>query len=240
MTPHNERTLEGLAALFSELQPRVARPEAANTVFEVLVNRGADLVAGCEAAAITRGRNGKFETIAASSELPLKVDSIQYDLGYGPCIDAIRNDTVYHSPDLANEQRWPRFGERVTREAGVQSMVSYRMFLEGDDQIAGLNFYSTKPDAFSEHDRTVGLLLSTHGALAVAAVSRGETAAHMTAALKSNREIGVAMGVLMATHKLTRDQAFDLLRIASQHTHRKLADIAVDVADTGTLDLPKF
>ena len=57
-------------------------------------------------------------------------------------------------------------------------------------------------------------------------------------ALKSSREIGIAMGVVMASNKVTRDQAFDLLRIVSQRTHRKLADIAVDVADTGTLDLP--
>ena len=42
----------------------------------------------------------------------------------------------------------------------------------------------------------------------------------------------------MMKHKLTRQQAFDLLRVASQHSNRKLRDIAVEVADTGTLDLP--
>jgi AmiR/NasT family two-component response regulator len=54
----------------------------------------------------------------------------------------------------------------------------------------------------------------------------------------TNREIGIAMGVLMNAHKITRQQAFDLLRIVSQHTHRKLYEIARDVADTGALDLP--
>jgi hypothetical protein len=29
-----------------------------------------------------------------------------------------------------------------------------------------------------------------------------------------------------------------MLRVASQHTHRKLADIALDVIDTGDLDYP--
>ena len=53
--------------------------------------------------------------------------------------------------------------------------------------------------------------------------------------MKNSRDIGCAMGVLMATHKVTREQAFDLLRMASQHAHRKLADIAAEVADTGTL-----
>jgi hypothetical protein len=38
------------------------------------------------------------------------------------------------------------------------------------------------------------------------------------------------------TRKLTtRQQAFDLLRIASQHSHIKLHDLAEYVIDTGTL-----
>ena len=41
----------------------------------------------------------------------------------------------------------------------------------------------------------------------------------------------------MATHRLTQDQAFLLLRVASQHTHRKVHDLARDVIDTGTLDI---
>ncbi|MCW2658134.1 MAG: hypothetical protein JWR06_2327, partial [Jatrophihabitans sp.] len=55
--------------------------------------------------------------------------------------------------------------------------------------------------------------------------------------LASNRDIGVAIGVLMGLHRVTREQAFDLLRVASQGKHRKLADVARDVADTGSLDL---
>ena len=42
----------------------------------------------------------------------------------------------------------------------------------------------------------------------------------------------------MNQHKITRGQAFDLLRIASQHGHRKLVQIATEVADTGILNLP--
>ena len=43
----------------------------------------------------------------------------------------------------------------------------------------------------------------------------------------------------MTRHHLTRDQACDLLRITSQHTHRKLADTATEVGDTDTLALPQ-
>jgi ANTAR domain len=57
-------------------------------------------------------------------------------------------------------------------------------------------------------------------------------------ALASNREIGAAMGILMARHQLTSDQAFDLLRRASQSAHRKVVAIAAEIIETGTLELP--
>jgi AmiR/NasT family two-component response regulator len=53
--------------------------------------------------------------------------------------------------------------------------------------------------------------------------------------LETNREIGVAMGILKATGQLTQDQAFDQLRTASQTLNRKLHDIAADVTATGQL-----
>ena len=45
-------------------------------------------------------------------------------------------------------------------------------------------------------------------------------------ALASSRDIGLAMGVLMTRYQITREDAFDLLRIASQRTHRKLREVA--------------
>ncbi len=56
-------------------------------------------------------------------------------------------------------------------------------------------------------------------------------------ALESNREIGVAMGILMEKERFTRAQAFDVLRVASQDSNRKLSDIAMDVASTGALQI---
>lgn len=236
----SEETLERLAEAFASLEPHVLKAAPAEDVLNTITSNGVRAVRGAEHAAITRGRPGAFKTVAPTSDVPLRVDALQYALGYGPCIDAIVDNTTYVCSDLAEEERWPGFGSRVVEEIGVRSMLSFRMFLEDDDLIAGLNLYATRTDAFDENAVTTGLLLATHGAMALSALRRGDTAAHLARALESNREIGVAMGVLMSQHKITRDQAFDLLRITSQHTHRKLADIAADVADTGTLELPKL
>ena len=76
---------------------------------------------------------------------------------------------------------------------------------------------------------------------AVALVQREQLltkAENLHRALASNREIGAAMGILMARHQLTSDQAFDLLRRTSQRAHRKVVAIAAEVIETGQLELP--
>jgi DNA-binding response OmpR family regulator len=60
---------------------------------------------------------------------------------------------------------------------------------------------------------------------------------HLRAGLDSNRTIGTAVGILMSTHQLTAATTFRLLVEASQHTNRKLRDIAEEVTVTGRLPL---
>jgi hypothetical protein len=85
-------------------------------------------------------------------------------------------------------------------------------------------------------DRTVAAIeRERHDALLAQAQER---ITNLELALTTNREIGIAMGVLMASFKTTSEDAFVMLRQASQRTHRKLRDIAVDVGETGMLNLP--
>ncbi|UQX89292.1 ANTAR domain-containing protein [Jatrophihabitans telluris] len=64
---------------------------------------------------------------------------------------------------------------------------------------------------------------------------RAETTENLRQAVLTSREIGAALGILMVTHKATQDEAFALLRSYSQHTHRKLRDVAADVVLSGSL-----
>jgi hypothetical protein len=85
-------------------------------------------------------------------------------------------------------------------------------------------------------DRTVAAVeRERHRAVLAQAQKR---ISNLELALTSNREIGIAMGVLMTTYKATSEEAFKMLRQASQRTHRKLRDIALDVGETGMLTLP--
>jgi AmiR/NasT family two-component response regulator len=62
-----------------------------------------------------------------------------------------------------------------------------------------------------------------------------EISKNLSVALETRDVIGQAKGILMATSAINADQAFAMLRDASQHLNRKLRDIAVEVTLTGRL-----
>jgi hypothetical protein len=227
-----------IAAMYDELGRELLWQTNPDNVFTLLTRTAVVRVPGAEHAGITRVTDTRTETVAPTGEVVKLVDQIQYDLGSGPCVDAVLKEQVFEATDLATDPRWPEFGRSAAREHGIRSILSFRLYLEDTTGLrAGLNLYSSRTAAFDDNARMIGLLLATHGALAVHAAVKTEKADNLEIALHSSREIGIAMGVLMNRHKLTREQAFDLLRVASQNTHRKLAAVARDVADAGEVAL---
>ena len=227
--------LANLASAFGELGELLRRP--GRSPLDALVAVCLDRVPGTEAASVTTLVDGTFHTAATTDEWATQADLLQYALGSGPCVDAIVADTIYRPDDLQHDPRWPEFGRRVSAELGVQSMLSFRMHLEATATIAGLNLYARRPAAFGEEATVIGLLLATHGAVAVTAAQHGDRVANLEQALVTNRDIGTAVGIIMALHKVTRQQAFDLLAVASQRANLKLQVVAERVVATGALEL---
>ncbi len=71
-------------------------------------------------------------------------------------------------------------------------------------------------------------------ARAADAARRAETHnAHLRKALGTNREIGIALGIIMTTLHTTLEPAFELMRMTSQSSNRKIRDIADDIVHDG-------
>jgi hypothetical protein len=216
------------------------RNAASDTLVEAVLEYAVQTLPGVRWASITTLRQGRFRTLATTGDTARAADALQYELGGGPCVDTVLEDSVHCSADLAHDARWPVYGARVAEELGVRSALAYRLTLVPDPElIAGLNLYSDVTDAFGDHTQWAGTLLATHAAWAVSMELSRQRAENLEAALASNREIGTAIGVLMAQHKLTREQAHELLRVASQDSNRKMAEIATEVVETGELSLPR-
>ncbi|SDG23184.1 ANTAR domain-containing protein [Pseudonocardia oroxyli] len=65
-----------------------------------------------------------------------------------------------------------------------------------------------------------------------------ERVANLERALLSNRRIGVAVGILMCSRRLTDEQAITALVAESQRRNRKVRELAETLILTGTLDDP--
>jgi GAF domain-containing protein len=233
MTSSFETEAEEFAAIARELATQPGVPET----LDAIVRYAAERVEGAEEAGITVVRGDSWKTVAATSDVPLRVDEIQYRTQEGPCLDSINEHHVFRTNNLADDDRWPRFGRQAADETEIVSMLSHRLYLDDEKTIGALNLYSRLPAAFDGHSMRVLNALATHSAIALAKADAEKENENLQHALSRNRHIGMAIGILMATHKVTDQQAFDLLRIASQANHRKLYDIALDVVDTGSLDL---
>jgi hypothetical protein len=211
-----------------------SRADALAAISRIAVER----MAGTDWASITELRRGRCATVAATDRAARTVDEIQYELGTGPCLEATRTGVTVRTGDLANDRRWPAFAQRAAHRHRVASMLSLHLHAEDGDRATGLNLYSTRPDAFPADAELAGTVLAGHGSLAILAATAREEAAHLRQALVNSRVIGTAIGLLMSSRMLTSVEAFELLRIASQRRNRRLAEIAAEVTETGTLRLP--
>lgn len=196
-------------------------------------------VSGARWASVVLHRPGQARTLVATAPVAQDLETLQHELGSGPGVDPALEDGVCVCPDLAQDHRWPAFGAQARERLGVAALLTCRVPLPEDpDTTIGFTLSSDAPNAFDAHAVWVGALLASQAALAVSAQLHYQQLQNLERALESNREIGAAVGVLMARHGITRGQAFDLLRAASQDTGRKLAAIATEVVDTGELALP--
>ncbi|MBL7258715.1 GAF and ANTAR domain-containing protein [Paractinoplanes lichenicola] len=199
-----------------------------------LVDLAVTAVPGCRWSAVTLWREQRHpRTLAVTGEVAQKVDQIQYDLGEGPCLTAAADDQPVHSPDLDEEERWPRFREATRAATAVRGVLSFHLS-DGPDRTA-LNLYTDQPAAFTAEAITLASLFAAHARVLLLHADSAEKAAQLSGALTTSRQIGAAVGILMNVHKVTADQAFDLLRTTSQQLNRKLNAVAEDVTQTGTL-----
>jgi hypothetical protein len=108
--------------------------------------------------------------------------------------------------------------------------VACRSKLYTADRTAGaLNLCGFKADVWDTDAETTGAVLAAHAAAAILAGRREE---QMQAALASRGRIGQAKGIIMERYGVDDVRAFEMLRLISQESQTKLAEIAQRVIDT--------
>jgi hypothetical protein len=170
-------------------------------------------------------------TVASSSPRAGWLDEVQVDLGDGPCLTAAREGREVYLADTRTDPRWPPYA-RAAIEAGILSVFGIPLDLGGEAS-AALDVYADRPHAFDdgivEAIRHHAVGLSTTLRLGVRLARHRDTESDLKAALASRRDIDLAVGILMGQRRCTQEEAFTLLRSASNHRNVKLRDLAADM-----------
>jgi GAF domain-containing protein len=197
-------------------------------VLRRLVDIARDALRGADEVSTTLVRGDKAWTAAHTGQLALDADEMQYEHGFGPCMDAGRSGTVLLIDDMRTETRWPDYTVKVVPR-GVLSSLSVPLPIQ-TDVIGALNCYAREPSAFSAEEIEVAEELAGHVAVAVAnAVAYTEAATlveQMRRAMASRSVIDQALGVVMAQNRCDAKAAFAVLTRASQNRNVKLRDVA--------------
>ncbi len=222
-----------LEADFSRVAAALFRPGSVVDTWQQIVDLAVEAIDGCDAAGIFVVHSGKVATAAASSPLVDTLDRMQIEANEGPCIDAAAQGTTFYAHDLVDDERWPTFGPQAVA-VGVRSVLSYSLSVERQ---SALNLYARLPAAFGATDRAQGQPFATLARLALDSAEEraadGERAANLNEALRTRELIGQAQGILMERERITADQAFGVLRRASQKMNVKLRSIAETLVETG-------
>jgi len=193
-----------------------------------------ETIDGAEHCGVTVVERGQVRTAGASDDIPRRVDQIQYDTAEGPCLDAIRDHQVFETGDIRAEPRWPTFVARADRETDVRSILCFRLYAD-EDTMGVLNLYSGRIDAFGHEDRHVASVFAAHAAVALSYARR---VGHLEAALDTRDVIATAKGMLMAAGEVSDEEAFDILRRASQRLNVQLRVVAERVVRREPMDGP--
>ena len=210
------------ATTFAEVARSLLDERGVDSTLDRICSLAVETVEGCQAAGISIAEGKRVTSRSTTDELPSMLDQIQTETQEGPCVDAIKEHEVFMTGSLPQERRWPEFARRAHELTGVNSILSLRLFAS-EDTMGSLNLYSMVPDAFDDEDIAVGSVFAAHAAVALAGATRE---AQLEAKADTRDVIGMAKGIIMARQEVSDDEAFDILRRASQRANVKLREVA--------------
>lgn len=175
--------------------------------------------------------NAELRYVAATDAPGELLERTQEAAGEGPCVDALRFDTVIQAEDLAQDERWPKLRPEVP-DAGVRAVLGVPVHLAGT-AVASLNLYVDRPHRWEASEvqaleAYAGLVQSVVES-ALQARQHGELAEQLQRALDNRVMIERAIGFVMGRRGEDAVTAFNRLRGAARRQGRKVVSVAEEV-----------
>jgi len=217
-----------LAEAFTALVEVLTQQRRVGLTPEALVGFGQQTMPRAQHTGLVLHEHGVEHTVAASSDVPERLDRLRAELGEGPALDVLETNDMVVSGDLGSDPRWPVFGPRALAELDVRSIACYRLHL-GPHHHAALSFLSDWPYGFDEVAVGIGAIVAAYCSLVLSSERVFGDRVDGRRAAEVHREIGVAVGILLSDGSLTVDEGYRRLHHASRTLTRSLPEVAQHV-----------
>lgn len=209
------------------------RPGDLDTTLSNITAAAVEVLPDVDAASLTiKHADGRLETVAPTDEKLMDIDAAQYELREGPCYEAAVDTVHVTSPDLANDERFPRYAPVVLR-AGIRAQAGVRLF-ESPESTGALNLYSGKVGAFED----LGALSELFAHQSAMALDYARQIDQLQEAISTRQVIGQAVGIVMERFGVDEAHAFGFLTRLSSHENVKLRLVAERLVDARDQDVP--
>ncbi|HEX8770457.1 MAG TPA: GAF and ANTAR domain-containing protein [Acidimicrobiales bacterium] len=204
-----------------------------DAVLQYLVGLAEAGVSAVDGVSVTLAATNQMETRHATSDDVFEADKAQYDSQQGPCLEATSTAQIVNTRIDDDHAKWPAFADKA-KAAGFTEVLSVPLRM-GGGAFGALNLYSRRESGFDAEGSADAQLFASQASVvlsnAAALAAAGLKHAQYEEALTTRDVIGQAKGILMARQACDADEAFDMLRRASQRANRKLRDIAQELVD---------
>src|SRR5579864_1025735 len=155
-------------------------------------------------------------SVCTTDEVSAVIESLQYELGEGPCIDAYHFDRPVLEPDLADPAttRWVAFSGPALA-AGVRAIFGFPLQV-GSVRLGALNLYRDRPGPLDAEQHADALVMADVAAQAVLLLQAGAPPGLVAAELETGADfqyvVHQAAGMLAAQMGVTVGAALMHLR----------------------------
>ena len=183
------------------------------------------------AAVSTLGAPFGSETVCASDAKAARLDELQFDLGEGPCWDALASRRpVLHEDLRAESSRWPLFAQAVSG-SGVGAMYAFPLAL-GSLSIGAVDLYAHHPGSLSSaqvEDAATLAAICSRQVLRRALAGDSLSSAAPDDAGFSRREVHQATGMVLAQLGVNAADALLIINGYAFARGRTVRDVAADI-----------
>lgn len=180
---------------------------------------------------------GNRGVICATDEVSARIEDLQFTLGEGACVEAVKgglpvmvNDL--HEPGDVAVERWPAFLEGVAA-AGVRAVFALPLRI-GGVSVGALDLYRDLPGKLTTGQLSAALTAADAAAVALLQLGTGYAnpfADDPDGRITYQMQVHQASGMVKIQAGVTIDEAFLMLRAHAFATGRPVADVAKDVIE---------